>query len=234
MSHKPASAILFLHALPLDGTMWRFQQGLFDVPCYAPTLYGCGAGIGDWATSALGQVRQERFVIVGNSIGGSCALEIAAAAPDRVAALVLCGTKADCNRNTAFLEEALALMETDGPQAAWKTYWHPLLAPDCSASTLNLAHQIFSGRSVADLVAGTRAFHTRDSRSQVLRDFPGPVAFVSGVQDVAPGPDMSRAQSELALNGTCHIVPDCGHYVPLEAPQAFNDILETVLAPLLP
>lgn len=231
MNCEPADAILFLHALPLDGTMWRFQQGLFDVPSYAPSLYQSGARLGDWAASALGQVKEEKVVIVGNSIGGSCALEIAAAAPERVTAMVLCGTKADCNPNPAFMEEALALMAADGPQAAWERYWRPLFAPGSAANTLDVAQQIFSKRTNAELAAGTRAFHTRNSRANVLKGFQGPVTFVSGAKDVAPGPEMCRIQSEMAARGTCYIVPDCGHYVPLEAPEAFNDILKTVLLP---
>jgi pimeloyl-ACP methyl ester carboxylesterase len=37
----------------------------------------------------------DRLIVVGCSVGGSCALELAVAAPDRIAALVLIGTKAE-------------------------------------------------------------------------------------------------------------------------------------------
>jgi len=233
--HKTmASAVLYLHALPLDGTMWRFQRGLFDVPSYAPTLYDCGGNLEDWAAAALALVREDRFVIVGNSIGGSCALEIAAAAPDRVTAMVLCGTKARCNRDPALMEQALSLIRTEGPEAAWETYWQPLFARNCTEETLQIGKWLCSRRSAAELADGTRAFHTRPCRGHTLQGFQGVTAFVTGSDDVAPGPQTGRWQSEATRQGSCHVIPECGHYAPLEAPEAFNKILDLVLSPHLP
>jgi hypothetical protein len=39
-------ALLFLHTLPLDGTMWSAQAGLAAGCTYMPTLYGRGATVG--------------------------------------------------------------------------------------------------------------------------------------------------------------------------------------------
>jgi len=229
--HK--QAVLFLHALPFDGTMWRFQRGLFEGPSYAPSLYEAGDKLQNWAARALALINEEKLVIVGNSIGGSCALEIAAQAPDRVAALVLCGTKANRNPAPAFLETALAIIENEGPNAAWNTYWRPLFSPQCDSGTIDLAAQIFAKQSTANLVDGTRAFHTRSSRGDVLKNHNRATVFVSGADDCAPGPEISHQQAKDAIRGTCHIIPNCGHYAPLEAPERFNQILLQVLSPYL-
>src|SRR5258707_11475026 len=47
------------------------------------TLFG--DSIEAWAAAALRLTKGDRLVVVGCSVGGSCALELAVAAPDRVA-----------------------------------------------------------------------------------------------------------------------------------------------------
>ena len=64
----------------------------------------------------------------------------------------------------------------------------------------------------------------------MLAAFDGPVVFVTGDVDVAPGPKSSARQTGLARHGRLHVILDCGHYVPLERPEALNDILREVIA----
>lgn len=86
--------LLFLHARPLDGSMWAARVDLLPGAAWAATLYGLGDTIGAWALRALQLASSERLLVVGCSVGGPCALEGAALAPERIAALVLIGTKA--------------------------------------------------------------------------------------------------------------------------------------------
>jgi pimeloyl-ACP methyl ester carboxylesterase len=46
----------------------------------------------------------------------------------------------------------------------------------------------------------------------------------------APGATTSAAQAESARRGRLHVVPDCGHHVPLEKPDALNAIVREVIA----
>jgi pimeloyl-ACP methyl ester carboxylesterase len=55
---------------------------------------------------------------------------------------------------------------------------------------------------------------------------------VTGAHDVAPGHDVSAEQARMARQGRLHVVPSCGHYVPLERPDAVNAILGDLLAEL--
>ena len=86
--------LLLLHALPLDGSMWAAQLKLLPGATYAPTLYGFGDCVQDWAAEGLKLPMGNKLIVVGCSVGGSCALEVAALAPDRVAGLIIIGTKA--------------------------------------------------------------------------------------------------------------------------------------------
>ena len=97
------TGMLFLHALPLDGSMWAGHMDLLPGSTYAPTLYGFGNTIEEWAAGALDVANNDQLIVVGCSVGGSCALEIAMAAPDRVAALVLLAPTPDTAPTRPFM-----------------------------------------------------------------------------------------------------------------------------------
>jgi len=91
------------------------------------------------------------------------------------------------------------------------------------------AKQIMLAQSPLDIARGVTAFHSRPSRGQFLSAFPRPVIVVTGAEDVAPGPKVSKAQADSARHERLHVVPDCGHYVPLERPEYLNSILREVI-----
>lgn len=45
--------LVLLHALPLDASMWRWQSELLEGRPHAPTLYGYGDRLSDWADAVL-------------------------------------------------------------------------------------------------------------------------------------------------------------------------------------
>lgn len=227
-SNRPE--LLLLHALPLDASMWVNQIDLLPADTVAPTLYRFGDRIESWANSALAEAKGNRLVVVGCSVGGSCALEIAALAPERVAALVLIGTKADHSPDRALRDAALRTIATDGLEAAWEAYWAPLFSPHISTEVVAQARALALRQSPDELARGINAFHTRPSRGQVLMDLACPIMVVTGADDVAPGPETSARQAEMARLGRLHVIPDCGHYVPMEKPAVLNDILREVIA----
>jgi pimeloyl-ACP methyl ester carboxylesterase len=222
--------LLFLHALPLDGSMWAAQKDLLPGSTYAPTLYRLGDGVDAWAAQALRLVKGDRLVVVGCSVGGSCALELAMAAPDRIAALVLIGTKARHWPDPAQHASTLEMLETKGLEGAWEALWAPLFSRSADSRVIGHAKRIALRQSRRDVANGVTAFHTRPSRDQFLSTFPRPVIVVTGADDGAPGPKASAAQADRAAQGRLHIVPDCGHYVPLERPHELNSILRELIA----
>src|SRR3954471_20657956 len=111
--------LVFLHAMPLNGAMWDRQQSLLPGHAHAPTLYGLGETLSDWARVVLDRVPGDRLILVGNSVGGSCAMEMALLAEDRVAALVLVGAKAGHRPEPMLRRECLELLEGAGVEAGW-------------------------------------------------------------------------------------------------------------------
>ena len=229
----PASAapeLLFLHALPLDGSMWAAQMELLPGSTYAPTLYPLGDSVEEWAAEALKLVKGDRLIVVGCSVGGSCALEVAVAAPDRVAALVLIGTKAGHRPDPALHASALETLQQKGLEEAWRVFWAPLFSSSADRQVIDDAKRMALRRSPQEIARGVTAFHTRRSHDQFLSAFPRPIVVVTGADDTAPGPDVSAAQVHAAPRGRLHIVPACGHYVPLERPELLNSILRKVIS----
>jgi pimeloyl-ACP methyl ester carboxylesterase len=222
--------VLFLHALPLDGSMWAGQKELLPGSTYTPTLYSFGDSIEAWAAAALKLVKGDRLVVVGCSVGGSCALELAVAAPDRVAALVLIGTKAGHRPDPALHASALETLQEKGLEEAWKVFWAPLFSRSAKSQVIDDAKRIMLRQSPLDVARGVTTFHNRPSRDQFLSTLPHPIIVVTGADDVAPGLKVSAAQANSAQQGRLHIVPECGHYVPLERPEYLNSILREVLA----
>jgi len=222
--------LLLLHALPLDGGMWTEQMGILPDSTYAPTLYSLGENIERWAVEALKLTHGNKVIVVGCSIGGACALEIARLAPDRVAALVLIGTKANCRPDPNLLASALAMVNQGGLHTAWEKYWEPLFDKNTSPKMIHHAKKMMLRQTKEDLARGVHAFHTRPSRGQTLSEFPRPIIFVTGKEDVAPGLETTIKQAAMTFNGQLHIIPDCGHYVPMERPDALNAILTKLIA----
>jgi len=114
MSNDHDLGLLFLHALPLDGSMWTRQMDVLPGGTYAPTLYPLGTTLRDWAIEALALAKEEKLIVVGCSVGGSCALEVAKLAPDRCASLILIGTKPKHRPQPDLRNEALATIANEG------------------------------------------------------------------------------------------------------------------------
>src|SRR5262245_48772589 len=232
MTARKQLELLFLHALPLDGSTWAGQKQLIPGSTHTPTLYPFGDSIEAWAAAALKVAKGDRLIVVGCSVGGSCALELAAGAPDRVAALVLIGTKVVHRPDPGLHASALEALQEKGLEAAWKVFWAPLFSRSANSRVIDDAKRIMLRQAPLAVARGVTAFHRRQSRDQVLSAFPRRVIIVTGADDVAPGLKVSTAQADSAQHGQLHIVPECGHYVPLERPEHLSSILRKLIATL--
>lgn len=203
--------------------MWlRVRQGLRH-EVVAPNLYQLGASLEEWAEGVLRAAGRGPLVVVGNSVGGSCAIEVARLAPAAVRHLVLVGAKPGHRPEPAYRDAAVRLLESGGMPAAWPVYWEPLLGPVTSPAVADAVRTIGHAQRVDDVIRGVRAFHGRRDRSRFLLDWPGPVTVVSGEYDIAP--QRSRDMASSLRDGRYVLVPGVGHYVPLEDPAAMRDVI---------
>lgn len=220
--------LLLLHPLPLDGSIFSDGIRALGDACVAPTLYDAGDDLRSWAEAALDAVGDGPVVVVGNSIGGSCAIEAARIAPTKVKALVVCGSKPGHRPEPDFRDAALQVLATEGLSAAWHRYWLPLFGPKASTEVIEQGWRSATAQGEDSIAAGIRAFHGRPDREAFLGSWPGPVWVVSGEHDLYP--ERSRRLAKRLPNATFDLVEAVGHYVPLEAPDALTAITAEALA----
>ena len=219
--------LLVLHPLPLDGSIFSNDLRSLVDECVAPTLYGEGADLVAWARAALDAVGDGPVVVVGNSIGGSCAIEVARLAPGKVKGLVLCGSKAGHRPEPDLRDKALDVLEREGLDVAWERYWCPLFGPAAPAAVVDDAWRSAQRIGAPAIADGVRAFHGRADREDFLLEWDGLVVFVSGEHD---RPERSRCFAERLPCGSFHQIDGVGHYLPLEAPEALTAITADILA----
>ncbi len=210
--------------------MWAGQMDLLPGHTHAPTLYALGDTVEEWAVGALKLVRADRLIVVGCSVGGACAIEVAVAAPDQIAALVLIGTKADHRPDPELHAAAVQTLGERSIEEAWQTYWAPLFSASADPRVVAKAKELALRQSANAIARGVTAFHTRPSRFSFLETIRCPVIVVTGADDIAPGSATSAAMADAAPLGRLHVLSDCGHYVPLERPERLNTILRRVIA----
>ena len=203
--------------------MWAAVARDLDEPVVAPTLYGFGATIEAWAAGALAAAGPGRLVVVGNSVGGSCALEVARLAPDRVQLVVMIGAKAGHRPEPEFRDTALELLARDGMAGAWRKYWEPLFGRGADPDAVETGRDIAFAQRLDDVMRGVRVFHGRPDRAAFASQWPGPIVVISGDEDGTPGKAAALAAS--VPNGEYVSIPDTGHYVPLERPATLAAIL---------
>src|SRR4051812_16968516 len=137
------------------------------------------------AASVLELAGPGQLVLVGNSVGGSCAIEIARLAPERVRLLVLIGAKAGHRPEPEFRDKALRVLAEQGMAGAWAVYWEPLFGPDTDASAVETARQIAFRQDISHIIRGMRVFHSRPDRTAFIEEWNEPVLVVSGEHDSA-------------------------------------------------
>lgn len=223
--------VVLLHAFPLDERMWEPQLeplGEYDVA--APRLYGRGSSIGEVAATVLSEHDGE-LALVGASMGGYTALEIAHREPARVRALVLVGARADADspERRAARADTIALVEDGGPRALWENQRPRLLAEHASEGAVEQARQEALDRSKRELVAAVGAIRDREDRTETLAAFGGQVLVAVGEGDAFFPPEEARAQAQLARRGRFREFAGAAHLPSLERPDEFNAALAQFL-----
>jgi len=120
--------LVLLHGLPLDGTSWAEAAAGIETPTWAPTLYHLGSTVTGWAEAVVDQIGAGPLVLVGSSVGASCALEVARLVPGRVQHLVLVGGKAGHRRDPAQHAAVHRIVDEEGMAGGWDRIWAPLLS----------------------------------------------------------------------------------------------------------
>ena len=200
------TTILLLHGWPVSERVWVSQVSAlrdagFDV--HAPHLYGRGPSIDDWAAQLLREI-DGPLVPVGASMGGYCALALARRAPERVVGMALIGSRADADsfERRKFRQEQIADLRAGE---------RPALADEDT--------------DLDRLAAAQEAMRDRLDLTVVVASFGGPLLVCVGDRDEIVSVDEASELAEKALDGKLEVFPGAGHFVAVDQPERFNEVL---------
>ena len=214
--------VVLLHAFPLDERMWEPQRAVVD-DVVAPRLYGRGNSMERWVESILVEVTGD-LVVVGASMGGYCALEIARQAPERVQGLVLAGARVDADspERRAGRAKTIELIRARGAEGLWEDM-RPKLFPPADTEAVAFARRLALEQQPDELVAAVEAIRDRRDSTEVVAALESPVLFAVGTSDPFVSPPEAPPSAELRVFET-------GHLPSLERPEEFNAVLSELLA----
>ena len=218
--------VLLLHALPLDERMWEPQfEALSDHDVLAPKLYPLGNSMEAWANGILARL-DGPFLACGASMGGYCALAVARKAPERLAGLVLEGSRIEDDSPERLEGRAatIELIRSGGAEALWEDMRPKLFPDDAAHEVVERAREIALAQDPDGLIAAVEAIRDRPDSSDVVARLDTPVVVALGDQD----PFLSVEEAE-PYPARLEIFERTGHLPSLQQPERFNRILLELL-----
>ena len=198
--------VLLLHGWPVSERIWVSQvSALRDAGLdpLAPHLYGRGSSIDDWAAQLLREI-DGQLVVVGASMGGYCALAMARRAPERIPGMVLVGSRADADtfERRRFRQDMISDLRAGD-------------RPDRADDDANLEH----------LAVAQEAMRDRLDLSGVAASFGGPLLVCVGERDELVTVAEAQQLADSALDGRLQVFSGAGHFVGVDQPERFNEVL---------
>lgn len=242
--------VVFLHAFPLNRTMWDPQVGalIAECRCIAIDLRGLGESKGeapytvdryaDDVAGVLDTLQIERAVIVGLSLGGYVAFAFWRRHRDRVRALVLADTRAtaDDAETVARREQLLEVAMTQGPGAVANLQIAGLVGKttrDKRPDIYDATHRMIAQAPLEGIIGGIEAMLARPDSTATCATIDVPTLIVAGDEDVLTGPKEAARLAESIQGSRMEILKGAGHLTNVEKPAAFNTVLSEFLASLL-
>jgi pimeloyl-ACP methyl ester carboxylesterase len=220
------STVLLLHAFPLGPELWEPQlEALAAYDVKTPAIAGRGDSIDGWAEQLLAENPGD-IVLVGASMGGYCALAIAARVPERVKGLAFVGSRASADppEGKGRRDRSIALLHVQGALALWRSMRDSAIGADADPAALERLEQIVAAQKVEDLVDELAAIRDRPDRTGVVRALRCPFLAIAGERDEEVAAE-SRKLVELAADGELVVVPGARHLVGFARPDAVNPVL---------
>ncbi len=181
----------------------------------------------------LDHLEIERTAIIGFSFGGGVALEIALTHPDRVHALgLVASVMPDRPFEPVFMDslrEVAGAIHSKGVAAAMTETWSdsPLFAHSFSKPGVREAvTSIVAGFPGAEFLATRRDEVSRDwTVPDRLSEIAIPTAVMVGEHEMTGFRGYSDEAAGAIRGATLEVVPDCGHLLPFEAPDAVTKMI---------
>ena len=235
--------LVLLHGYLGGAALWDQQFAAFsnDFDVIVPELSGYGsnldqppldsiAGYADQILSFLTQIGVTRFHLVGHSMGGMIAQQMATNAPDRIDRLVCFGTGPRGMMPNRFetIEASRDRVRNDGAAATARRIASTWFTQGEDAAGFPVCATLGANVSIETALAGLTAMETWDGRS-ALDQITQPTLVIWGDCDRSYGWSQPEALWHGIKHSSLGVLPGCGHNAHMEQPEIFNAIVREFL-----
>lgn len=242
-----APVVVLLHGYPLNRSMWREQVDALSARhrVVAPDLRGHGEtqasgeattmeALAQDVAALLDELRIERVVLGGLSMGGYVALAFYRLFPQRVGALVLADTRAtpDTGEARRGREESARKALTEGMPAIADAMLPKLLAPATVEEQPDVAARVramICATKPEGAAAALRAMAVRRDQTDLLPQISVPTLIIVGSEDTLTPPRDAQAMHRAIDGSRLEIIDGAGHLSNVERPAQFNRALSDFL-----
>lgn len=233
-------SVLLLHGIGGGRAIWAgsvaalaaagFDAIAVDLPGYGGSQASPAGGVehmADAVVATLDALGLERAAVVGHSMGGLVAQEIAVRAPARLAALVLACTspafgRAEGDWQARFVAERLAPLEAGlGMAGLAARLVPPMLGPRADAHGAALATRVMSAVPEATYRRVLAAIVAFDRRA-ALPAIAVPTLCLAGSHDRTAPPEVLERMAARIPGARFQVLPGAGHIANVETPAAFD------------
>jgi len=241
--------VVFLHAFPLDRTMWAPQTSALAARCrcIAVDARGMGESAGgppftmdSYANDVVGvldAIGVDQAAVVGLSMGGYVAFALWRRHRRRVRALVLADTRAgpDDAKARAKRQELAELARRDGSSAVADRQITGLLGKTTRERHPHIVaavQRMMSGAKPEGIIGALEAMMARPDSRPTLATIDVPALVIVGDEDVLTPTKEARAIGAAVAGSRLEVLTQAGHLSNIERPAAFNALLAEFLASL--
>lgn len=234
--------IAFLHAFPLDRSMWAPQVGAVvrQGRCIAPDLRGFGASTpappysmdqyADDVAALLDTLGARPAVVVGLSMGGYIAFAFWRRHRAKVRALVLADTRAgaDTDEGREKRRRLIEVARTRGSGTLAEMQIASMIGETTRQrrpDVVETVRAMMAVAPVAGVVGALEAMMARPDSTPNLATIDVPTLIVVGEQDTLTPPEEAKAMHEKIRGSRLEVIAEAGHICNLERPAAFSHVL---------
>lgn len=231
--------LLLLPGLLCDEAVWREQRAsLSACECVVPD-YGLAGSLQEMARIALAATAAPRLSVVGHSMGGRVALEIARIAPGRVERMALLDTGMDPlaageagAKEVAGRHALLQVARTAGMRAMGREWARGMVHPDRLDTPLfDEILAMIERKSPETFSAQIEALIHRPDARGVLSGLRCPTLIACGRQDAWSPLARHEAMQTLCPGSHLAVIEHSGHMTTMEQPAAVTALLREWLSP---
>ncbi len=235
--------VVFIHAFPLNQTMWDEQITALRGRCRAITLDLRGFGHSDVPAGPytmdqmaadvrglMAALEIDRAVLVGLSMGGYVSLALFRNYPDVMQAMVLADTRASADTHVA-RERRLGSAEKaerDGASAIADDMIGLLLGRttlEKRPTVVERIRKMIEANSPQGIAAAQRGMAERRDSTYILAGIDFPTLIVVGDEDTLTPVAEAEALRAGIRGARLEIIDGAGHLSNLEQPEKFNSVL---------